>query len=472
MRRVVLGIGLIFAVGLAGACSSSAGGAAVSPQPTSAVSSSTASGAAAASGTPTTSSASASGPVGPLTYTPETSATASGLVTPDKGGTITATATDGTTYTLSLVPNQVSKPVTISLVPLDNVGGIPSDHPISAVKMLPSGQTFNGPAELTIVPAQPLPPATQAMFLTDDAGNSLGMAVVNVTSKPLTMQVPHFTIAAAASLTPGTAAAVAVTNFQNVADQLRAQVAAVLGQGRQEQLLGVDSTSVPPALTDEFSKVEAALQDALSKNIDNCDVAEQLIAEVLSMERQRKFLGMTSSTTPPLSNADIARIYKACEKKAIKKCQDADDPSVLIGFWLGVMHQQSLSGVQSTTLPDGSEPTTDRALRLCVSFDMTGEVGPVTFQGHVDDIRKPWDVQVSSPGASGTATVTPSSARGGKIHGTSQGSGLTIETTGSYTLTKTDTGYTGKGTAKSCITSTGSCSPTGLVRLTFTRPSE
>ena len=45
-------------------------------------------------------------------------------------------------------------------------------------------------------------------------------------------------------------------------------------------------------------------------------------------------------------------------------------------------------------------------------------------------------------------------------------------TSGSYTLTKTDTGYTGKGPARSCIVSVNQCSPVGIVRLTFTRPSE
>ena len=457
MRRIVPGIAVVCVLGLVSACSSSGGGAASTAPPAS---------------TAGSGGATPAGSVGPLTYTPETSQTASAVVTPYKGAVIKATASDGTTYTLTVVAHQVSKPVTISLVPLGNVGGIPSDHPISAVKMQPTGLKFNGPASLTIVPAQPLPAATQTMFLTDDAGKSLGMAVVDVRSKSLTMQVPHFTIAAAASLDPASAGAIAVTNYQNIADQVTAELGAALGAARQQALLGVAEGELPPSMEAKFAQVEAALKTALAANLDNCDVASQLISAQLGLERQRQLLGLTSTTGLVTVNAEIASIFKACEKKAIKQCQAADDPAVLFSFWLGVIRQQQLLGVESNTLPDGSEASTDRATRLCVSFDMTGEVGPVTLKGHVEDIRKPWVVTVTAPDSTGTATVTPTSARGGKIQGTSQGQGLAIVTSGSYTLTKTDTGYTGKGTARSCIVSVNQCSPVGIVRLTFTRPSE
>jgi hypothetical protein len=462
MKRIALTLSMVCVVGLLGACSSS-GGTASTQGP---------------SGSPTaTPSGSASGnaKVGPLTYTPETSATASAVVTPTKGGTVKATATDGTTYTLSVAAYQVAKPVTISLVPLGNVGGIPSDHPISAVKMLPSGLTFNGPAELTIVPAKPLPAATQTMFLADDNGKSLGLALVNPSSKSLTMGVPHFTIAAAASLDPGTAGAVALANFQNIFDASRAELAALLAKERQAQLLGLESSpNWVGTITISFTQVQAALDEALAKNLDNCDVAQQLVAIDLGMDRQRQLLGIDSTGDLSKITGSIAKIYKACEKKAIKQCQDANDPAKLFQYWYGVLRQQALLGAgDGTTLPDGSQPTEERALRLCVSFDMTGEVGPVTMKGHVPDIRKPWDVEVTSPSATGeTATFTPTSDHGGKLHGTNHGQDYVETIEGSYTLTHTDTGLTGKGTAKTCIQVTHSCSPSGLLRLTFTRPTE
>jgi hypothetical protein len=98
----------------------------------------------------------------------------------------------------------------------------------------------------------------------------------------------------------------------------------------------------------------------------------------------------------------------------------------------------------------------------------SGGNGQVSITGTVDDLDKPFDLKVKSPGATGTVTMTPTSATTGKINGTSD-LGFSKEVTkGSYTLKETSTGYLATGTVSTCLTTVKTCSGTGQIDVTFT----
>lgn len=97
-----------------------------------------------------------------------------------------------------------------------------------------------------------------------------------------------------------------------------------------------------------------------------------------------------------------------------------------------------------------------------------GGSGPVSITGTVDDLQKPFDLKVTSPGAVGTVTLTPTSATTGTIKGTSTLAFSSEVTTGTYTLKETATGYVATGTVTTCLTIVKTCSPPGRVEVTFT----
>ena len=101
-------------------------------------------------------------------------------------------------------------------------------------------------------------------------------------------------------------------------------------------------------------------------------------------------------------------------------------------------------------------------------YTASGGLGPVSISGSVDDLDKPFDLEVSSPGASGTVTFLPSSATAGKLRGTSKLGFSTEVSTGSYTLTETKTGYLATGKVRTCLTIVKTCSPTANVEVRFT----
>ena len=98
----------------------------------------------------------------------------------------------------------------------------------------------------------------------------------------------------------------------------------------------------------------------------------------------------------------------------------------------------------------------------------SGGNGQVSITGTVDDLDKPFDLKVVSPGATGTVTMTPTSATSGTIKGTSNLGFTTEVTKGTYTLKETKTGYVATGTVSTCLTSPRRCSGSGQLDVTFT----
>ncbi len=98
----------------------------------------------------------------------------------------------------------------------------------------------------------------------------------------------------------------------------------------------------------------------------------------------------------------------------------------------------------------------------------SGGNGQVSITGTVDDLDKPFDLKVISPGATGSVTLTPTGPTSGKIRGSSD-LGFSKEVTkGSYTLKETATGYIATGTVSTCLTKVRTCSPSGGFEVTFT----
>ena len=102
-----------------------------------------------------------------------------------------------------------------------------------------------------------------------------------------------------------------------------------------------------------------------------------------------------------------------------------------------------------------------------VSYVVTGGVGPVTVTGTVDDIDKPFTLQVSTPEGATTANYDPVD---GKVTGSMTWNGVKLTTKGDFSpLTETKTGYTSDGMIFTCIQPVNQCSPIGNAHLIFTQ---
>lgn len=118
-------------------------------------------------------------------------------VVPITGGTVVATAADGTTFTLRVPRGALNAPTAITLTPVTAMAGVPGAmQNILAVRAEPEGLTFAVPASLTVHPA--MPGATQGLvgFSTSSTGSGLGLssAVRHPNGDIVLLDVSHFTV--------------------------------------------------------------------------------------------------------------------------------------------------------------------------------------------------------------------------------------------------------------------------------------
>jgi len=144
-------------------------------------------------------------------------------------------------------------------------------------------------------------------------------------------------------------------------------------------------------------------------------------------------------------------------------------PLAAFGLMLGYLVSIGTNAVKANVqaVIDFATKSSKAAVTPChTTYTVSGGAGPVRISGVVTDLSAPYVLNVSSPGASGTVRVLPSSETDGELEGRSQlAGGLEEVTKGTYHLTKTAIGYSGTGTVKTCLTV--SCSAMGTFHLTY-----
>lgn len=118
-------------------------------------------------------------------------------VTP-AGGTVETTAANGTVLSLTVPPGSVGVPTDISITPLVAFGDAPTGRLVAGIRAEPSGMFFDPPLTLTMtLPPGFEPPAFGITGLVaDDNGQNAQAVSATLAGDVVTMQVPHFSLAA------------------------------------------------------------------------------------------------------------------------------------------------------------------------------------------------------------------------------------------------------------------------------------
>jgi hypothetical protein len=157
----------------------------------------------------TTSAASATPPPGffprpsnPVTVTPqpEASQAASKVISSAAGGTVRATADDGTKYTLEMPAGALSSDEKITMTPVSAVAGSPLGDLVAGVEITPHGLQLSQPATLRIAPASPVRLRRQAGFDAATGGEDFSLYPINP-GTGVVMQLNHFSTVGIANAT-------------------------------------------------------------------------------------------------------------------------------------------------------------------------------------------------------------------------------------------------------------------------------
>ncbi len=112
---------------------------------------------------------------------------------PVVGGTLSATAADGTRYTLTLPKDALLEEVTVTMTPVSLIDGLPlSGKTIAAVHLAPEGLGLFKPATLLIEPGTPVPLKEQISFAFEGSGQKLHLYPLTKDPKTIAFDIMHF----------------------------------------------------------------------------------------------------------------------------------------------------------------------------------------------------------------------------------------------------------------------------------------
>jgi hypothetical protein len=261
------------------------------------------------------------------------------------GGTIEATAADGTVTTLVIPAGALPGPVDITLTPLSALDGLPFSGGLAGgVQMAPDGLQLLRPARLTIAPASPPAGAVRLPFGYARAGESLHLLPEGDDG----IEIDHFS---GAGLASGTA-------------EDRAAQRARVPEGAQAQR---EQESVFDAGAAMAHAVFLSIEPRLVAGAADPDLAVAAVTDALQAEPL-----LLAHADDPLAAADEARLRQEVLAALLAAAQKSFDACVRQGsvddarrlLMLAFLAQRAGVG-----LPDA-----DERVRHCLRFELSADM--------------------------------------------------------------------------------------------------
>ncbi len=290
------------------------------------------------------------------------------------GGVLTATASDGTTFELTIPNDALISPQTIVMTPVRLDANPFGTGKTWGVQLLPDGLTFNSPLTLVITPgAGQTPPVAQQVPFGWGANNQVALAAPAKGDSRLTLQLLHFSSYAYATATQGISASLAgVRNRIGGSAEARIQsaIAERLTAERQRQLLGDEESGMVSiaeviALLREYVKEVVEVRVAAAGS--SCAAGRLALETVLGTERQAQLLGLTGAV-PQYAQLEplVDTVAGVCLDEEYALCRDQHIIQRIIPVWLGLERQSQLLGIDTSN--KAWETKAEQHIRACHKY--------------------------------------------------------------------------------------------------------
>lgn len=296
---------------------------------------------------------------------------------PVEGGSISATGTDGTVYTLDIPADALLNETMIGLTPVTSITGMPFGTQTYAVQLSPEGLFLQNFAILTIAPAEDLPIEEQIVFGYQEAGSDLILAAPVVDSNEIKIYVQHFS---GNGVTKGLLADIEPVRKRLGGDaerRLQSALAEVIGKERQRQLLGgseAGGEDLSAIFAEAFRQyVEQVIKPRVAAAGESCANAQLALQTVLGFERQRQLLGTGDSGGfldgyPGLMDT-AARV---CVKEEYELCAEEHIIHRMLPVWFGFERQYQLLGMPDSGVLNQARELATKCLTFTLEFESTG----------------------------------------------------------------------------------------------------
>jgi len=224
---------------------------------------------------------------------PDSGRAVSGAVTAAGGGTLSATAADGTVFTLEVPPNAFLSDRTITMTPVGSIQSLPfSGGFVAGVNLEPSGLYLMQGARLTIKTSSPIPQTQETTFAWNGSGEDFFLYPPVPAGGDLQMYVLHLGGYGVGRGTDGERQTQAGREPVGDDDRLSHRIALPLREGRAEAQSGSAVTVLRVAVPEDwkastrklFDDAYSELRDEMQGTLGYPDQVLKLINQTLSWE--------------------------------------------------------------------------------------------------------------------------------------------------------------------------------------------
>lgn len=336
----------------------------------------------------------------------------------DAGGALTATAADGTVFTLTVPPTALTEATAITMTPYTtlNTGLGESSY---GVKLEPAGlQTTTTFMELAITPPAGTTWAVdqQVPFTLQGAGDVVSLAALDRTSTPVKLKIGHFSSYGLALAMRGFSSSLAAVRHRLGGDaesQLETEVAAALAQERS-QPSGKNLYEFLLPFLNRY--VEQIVKPRLAAAGQSCANARLALQTVLGFERQMQLLGVQDNNLLHFDWMDLFKHNKVCMKEEYELCRDNHIVTRIIPSFLGVLRQEALLGLSESALLNPDRYECENYVRKCLKFTLEISSQANYTEGTGADVYTMRESMYLPPGALATYAVNTDENPSGLSH--------------------------------------------------------
>ncbi len=303
----------------------------------------------------------------------------------DAGGSLTATAADGTVFTLTVPSTSLTDATAITMTPYATLNTGLGESSVG-VKLEPAGlQTTTTMMVLAIRPptGASWPLTEQVPFALQGANDVVSLAAAGDSSGAITLKLGHFSSYGLALAMKGFSASLAAVRHRlggDLESQLETEVAAAIDQERASPSGKNLYETLLPFLN---RYVEQVIKPRLAAAGQSCANARLAMQTVLGFERQMQLLGVQNQNLLAFSFQDLFKYNVVCMKEEYELCRDNHIITRILPAFLGVLRQEALLGLTDASQLNPDRYACEDYLRKCLKFtiEVTSQASYTTGTG-------------------------------------------------------------------------------------------
>jgi hypothetical protein len=319
------------------------------------------------------------------------------------GGTLTATAEDGTSFKLTIPEGALYVPTLITLTPLRSFSVAAIDGDAHGVRIEPDGLALMGSPTLEITPpdGDTWSVEEQVPLAVTGENDTVSLALVDAESETLRLPLTHFSSYAVLLREKGLDSTLSAADIRNrfagnVEERLQSAAAERLAAARRREFLG-ETTNIDEIgfgeLAAEFE--EHVLKPRIAQAGTSCAAGKLAFQTLLGFLRQNALLGVDHVSEHTIVEL-IPVVAEVCIREEYELCRDEHIITRAIPTLLGYMRQMELLGlgmeIDGVRVPPPWLLLAEQNVRKCLKFELQFD----SSASYVSD----------SPGTSMSETVT------------------------------------------------------------------